>query len=165
MSHPGTPVDGPDRVDGRKFPERPPFRRQCQHRLWARVRLKDGEHLFVLWDRLAFENTLIDLVDLPHCVCEEVTGRLDLPGWHPFAANSGRTESTRRTSALQHTRLALISVRLARREFRALSNRSLTDFSKFFHWRQPSTSCFKAVRPAERSIQRVESHSRLMSVG
>ena len=37
-----------------------------------RVRLKDGEHLFVLWDCLALEKTPIDLVDLPHSVHDKV---------------------------------------------------------------------------------------------
>ena len=33
-----------------------------------RVRLKDGEYLFVLWDRPALEKTPVDMVDLPHRV-------------------------------------------------------------------------------------------------
>ena len=37
-----------------------------------RVRLKDGEYLFVLWDCLALEKTPVDLVDLPHSVQGEV---------------------------------------------------------------------------------------------
>ena len=48
------------------------------------MRLKDGEYLFDLWDRLAIEKTLIDLVDLPHSVREEVPDLRDLPGWHPL---------------------------------------------------------------------------------
>ena len=31
-----------------------------------RVRLKDGEYFFVLWDRLGFEKTPVDVVDLSH---------------------------------------------------------------------------------------------------
>ena len=42
-----------------------------------RVRLKDGEYLFVLWDCLALEKTLIDLVDLPHSVHDEVRDLID----------------------------------------------------------------------------------------
>ena len=37
-------------------------------RVPPRVRLKDGEYLFVLWDRLALEKTPVDMVDLPHRV-------------------------------------------------------------------------------------------------
>ena len=45
-----------------------------------RVRLKDGEYLFVLWDCLALEKTPIDLVDLPHSVHDEVRDLIDLLG-------------------------------------------------------------------------------------
>ena len=45
-----------------------------------RVRLKDGEYLFVLWDCLALEKTPIDLVDLPHSVHDEVFDLIDLMG-------------------------------------------------------------------------------------
>ena len=45
-----------------------------------RVRLKDGEYLFALWDRLTFEKTPIDLVDLPHSVHDEVHDLIDLLG-------------------------------------------------------------------------------------
>ena len=43
-----------------------------------RVRLKDGEYLFVLWDCLALEKTPIDLVDLPHSIHDEVRDLIDL---------------------------------------------------------------------------------------
>ena len=45
-----------------------------------RVRLKDGEHLFVLSDRLALEKTPVDLVDLPHSMHDEVRDLIDLLG-------------------------------------------------------------------------------------
>ena len=45
-----------------------------------RVRLKDGEYLFVLWDCLALEKTPIGLVDLPHSVHDEVRDLIDLLG-------------------------------------------------------------------------------------
>ena len=47
------------------------------------MRFKDGEYLFVVWDRLALENTPVDLVDLPRGVLKEVRGLIDLPGWFP----------------------------------------------------------------------------------
>ena len=49
-----------------------------------RVRLKDGEHLFVLWDRLALEQTPVALVNLTHSVCEVVLDLIDLPRRCPF---------------------------------------------------------------------------------
>ena len=49
-----------------------------------RVRLKDGEYLFVLWDCLALEKTLINLVDLPHSVHDEVDDLIDLLGLNPL---------------------------------------------------------------------------------
>ena len=48
------------------------------------MRFKDGEYLFVAWDRLALENTLVELVDLPHSELEEVLDLIDLPGWFPL---------------------------------------------------------------------------------
>ena len=48
------------------------------------MRFKDGEYLFVVWDRLALENTPVDLVDLLHSVLEEVRDLFDLPGWFPL---------------------------------------------------------------------------------
>ena len=45
-----------------------------------RVRLKDGEYFFVLWDRLAFGKTLVDLVDLSHSMHDEVLDLMDLLG-------------------------------------------------------------------------------------
>ena len=49
-----------------------------------RVRFKNGECLFVVWDRLVLENTPVDLVVLPHSVLEEVRDLIDLPGWIPL---------------------------------------------------------------------------------
>ena len=43
-----------------------------------RVRLKDGEYLFVLWECLALEKTPTDLVDLPHSVHGEVLDSINL---------------------------------------------------------------------------------------
>ena len=43
-----------------------------------RVRLKDGEYLFVLWECLALEKTPTDLVDLPHSVHGEVLNSINL---------------------------------------------------------------------------------------
>ena len=48
------------------------------------MRFKDGEYLFVVWDRLALEKMPVDLVDLPHSVLEEVRDLIDLPGWFPL---------------------------------------------------------------------------------
>ena len=48
------------------------------------MRFKDGEYLFVVWDRLALKKTPVDLVDLPHSVLEEVRDLIDLPGWFPL---------------------------------------------------------------------------------
>ena len=49
-----------------------------------RVRLKDGEYLFVLWDCLALEKTPVDLVDLPHSVQGEVLDLICLLGRNPL---------------------------------------------------------------------------------
>ena len=49
-----------------------------------RVRLKDGEYLFVLWDCLALEKTPVDLVDLPHSVQGEVFDLICLLGRNPL---------------------------------------------------------------------------------
>ena len=48
------------------------------------MRFKDGEYLFVVWDRLALEKTPVDLVDLLHSVLEEVRDLIDLPAWFPL---------------------------------------------------------------------------------
>ena len=45
-----------------------------------RVRLKDGEYLFVLWDCLALKKTPTDLVNLPHSVHGEVLDFINLLG-------------------------------------------------------------------------------------
>ena len=49
-----------------------------------RVRLKDGEYLFVLWDCLALEKSPIDLVDLPHSVYGEALDLICRLRWHPL---------------------------------------------------------------------------------
>ena len=45
---------------------------------------KDREYLFVLWNRLAFEKTPADMVDLPHSMRVEVLDLIDLPSLDPF---------------------------------------------------------------------------------
>ena len=45
-----------------------------------RVRLENGEYLFVLWDCLTLEKTPIDLVDLPHSVHDKVHDLIDYFG-------------------------------------------------------------------------------------
>ena len=49
-----------------------------------RVRLKDGEYLFVLWDCLALEKTPVDLVGLPHNLRVEVSDLIDILRWNPL---------------------------------------------------------------------------------
>ena len=49
-----------------------------------RVRFKDGEYLFVLWNRLALEKTPVDLIALPHSVHGEVPDLIYLLGRNPL---------------------------------------------------------------------------------
>ena len=53
-----------------------------------RVRLENGEYLFVLWDCLTLEKTPIDLVDLPHSVLA-LLDKYILPGTNRKVGRSG----------------------------------------------------------------------------
>ena len=88
----------------RKFGTYLRFKNRAIRKLCLHVRLKDGEHLFVLWDRLALERTPVALVNLTRSVCGLVVDLIDLTRRHPFVASFGRTASTRRTRSPQHTR-------------------------------------------------------------